>query len=464
MTRGLLCMLGLLLAAGCLTGSLAGCSGLPTNRWLQPPSGEPTPTPIPTAVVPSSPTYEVRRGEVVKELQFTGRVAPIAEEELAFQTNGRVQRVLIDRDEAVKTGQLLAELEVDGLQRDLTSAKLQLARAQAKVDAARKDLDQQVKSAQLYLEIARINLDAAKASDPTPRKTLAEVDLEKAKLALQRAQADFDAIAWRNDRGASAQAAALQSATLEYQRAQANYDLAMQAIASQRYQTQLLERQVALAQLALDNLGAGADPLLANDVALATLQVAKLEAAVADAQIVAPFDGRVLSVSVLEGRAAAAYQPAIVLGDTSTLEIKADLSSQDQSLLAVGMRVIITPVSRPGEQMQGVIRRLPYISGQGSGSGGTEDADRSTRVSIGESSKASSQGLSDLMRVTALLQRKSDVLWLPPQAIRTFEGRRFVVVQEGDAQRRVDVKIGIEGTDRLEILDGLSEGQTVIGQ
>jgi multidrug efflux pump subunit AcrA (membrane-fusion protein) len=68
------------------------------------------------------------------------------------------------------------------------------------------------------------------------------------------------------------------------------------------------------------------------------------------------------------------------------------------------------------------------------------------------------------MRVTALLERKSDVLWLPPQAIRTFEGRRFVVVQDGAAQRRVDVKIGIEGADRLEIGEGLSEGQTVIGQ
>jgi multidrug efflux pump subunit AcrA (membrane-fusion protein) len=55
------------------------------------------------------------------------------------------------------------------------------------------------------------------------------------------------------------------------------------------------------------------------------------------------------------------------------------------------------------------------------------------------------------------------VLWLPPQAIRTFEGRKFVVVQEGDAQRRVDVKIGVEGEDRVEIVEGLNEGQVVVG-
>ena len=56
------------------------------------------------------------------------------------------------------------------------------------------------------------------------------------------------------------------------------------------------------------------------------------------------------------------------------------------------------------------------------------------------------------------------MLWLPPQAIRTFEGRRFVVVQDGDAQLRVDVTIGIESDDRVEIEEGLTEGQTVIGQ
>jgi multidrug efflux pump subunit AcrA (membrane-fusion protein) len=71
--------------------------------------------------------------------------------------------------------------------------------------------------------------------------------------------------------------------------------------------------------------------------------------------------------------------------------------------------------------------------------------------------------LGDIVRVTVVLERKDDVLWLPPQAIRTFEGREFVVVQEGEAQRRVDVKIGIESDDRVEIEEGLTEGLIVIG-
>jgi len=37
-----------------------------------------------------------------------------------------------------------------------------------------------------------------------------------------------------------------------------------------------------------------------------------------------------------------------------------------------------------------------------------------------------------------------------------------VVVQDGEVQRRVDVTTGIESTDRVEIEEGLSEGQIVI--
>ena len=88
----------------------------------------------------------------------------------------------------------------------------------------------------------------------------------------------------------------------------------------------------------------------------------------------------------------------------------------------------------------------------------------STRVALEAAAAESRYELGDLIRVTVVLERKDDVLWLPPQAIRTFEGRRFVVVQEGEAQRRVDVKVGIESEDRVEIEEGLTEGQIVIGQ
>jgi hypothetical protein len=39
-----------------------------------------------------------------------------------------------------------------------------------------------------------------------------------------------------------------------------------------------------------------------------------------------------------------------------------------------------------------------------------------------------------------------------------------VVVQENNGQRRVDIKVGVEGEDRIEVESGLTEGQIIVGQ
>ncbi len=61
-----------------------------------------------------------------------------------------------------------------------------------------------------------------------------------------------------------------------------------------------------------------------------------------------------------------------------------------------------------------------------------------------------------------VLEEKDDALWLPLDAIRSYQNRHFVIVQDGDRQRRVDVELGIQGQDQVEILEGLEEGQVVV--
>jgi RND family efflux transporter MFP subunit len=203
---------------------------------------------------------------------------------------------------------------------------------------------------------------------------------------------------------------------------------------------------------------------LKNDVERASLYVQKLEAAIADAQIIAPFDGQVLSISLSEGRPVDAFKPVATVADPGALEVSADLVSTQLQDLAEGMSVTVVLVSRPGQEIKGAVRKLPYPYGSGGGSTKIEEEDKSTRVTLEANAIGAGFEMGDLARVTVLLERKDNVLWLPPQAVRTFEGRKFVVVQDGEAQRRVDVKVGIEGEDRVEIKEGLTVGQVVIGQ
>jgi multidrug efflux pump subunit AcrA (membrane-fusion protein) len=123
---------------------------------------------------------------------------------------------------------------------------------------------------------------------------------------------------------------------------------------------------------------------------------------------------------------------------------------------------VVTLRAYPGQTWHGTVRRLPYPYGSGGGTEALASEDKSTRISLG--GDLSGFQLGDLASVTIVLEEKDDVLWLPPAAIRTFQGRTFVIVQDVDRQRRVDVTIGIESDERVEIVEGLEEGQIVVGQ
>lgn len=378
----------------------SSCSLLPASRSQQAADDAATPTPIPTPVVPVKPTYKVQRGEIVDELTFSGRISPVVEEELFFRASGRVRAVFAKRNEMVKKDQVIAELEIDGLERELNSAQLTLERAEVELASAQRDFDTRVRLAQIELEKAQIRLDA-----------------------LQGQSAP------------DAQSVALQ------------------------------QKDVEIAQIALESLQAeGVNPLLKNDVERASYDVTKLKAEIAEAQIVAPFDGQLLSVSLTPGQAVEAFRPVTTIADVTALEVSAELLSDQMQELAEEMAVSVVLVSRPGEILTGSIRQLPYPYGSGGGTATTvEDQDKSTRFTLDQSASEAGFAMGDLVRVTAELERKADILWVPPQAVRVFDGRRFAVLIDGETRRRVDVKVGIETQDRIEIEEGLEEGQVIEG-
>jgi len=417
---------------------------------------ETTPTPIPTPIIPVKPTYQVQRGEVIKSIQFTGRIAPVVEEELFFRTSGYVGTVYVKRNQQVKAGDLLAELETTDLQN-------QLAQARAELEAIQISAGRQITEATAALKIAELRLATIKAENPDLQVVSAKAGLEWAQTGLQDAKKAYqDAVDryWERDPVKVQEAAArvVRDAELNLQIAEAQYQQALQARQIYSYNIQIQEQEVSLARLRLQELQAGLD------IQRAQLAVQRLEAQLADARVVAPFDGLVLSLSLTEGRLAEGYKPVAIVADVSEMELSADLTDKQLRELTEGMPVTIVPLSRPGEEFKGSVRRLPYPYGGGGRSTGVEGEDKSTRIALEVPAPEAKFELGDLARITVVLERKGDALWLPPQAIRTFEGRKFVVVQEGEAQMRVDVKVGIESEDRVEILEGLTEGQVVIGQ
>jgi len=393
-------LLALLSTAFCLSTFIVGCAFLPENRTQQIASDEEaTPTPIPTRIVARKPTYTVKLGEIVDELTFSGRISAVDQEDLFFRSGGRVRALFFKRNDMVEAGDVIAELEIDNLERELISANLDLERAEVRLESALRELGYDQENAEAGLEIAQIQLAQLRNQIPINEE-----------------------------------------------------DVAIQ------------ERRVIMAEVSVNRLSHGVDPLLENNVERAQLQVVKLEKAIEDAQITAPFDGQLKSVSLLAGQAVDPYKNVVVIADVEELEISADLLSNQMDKLEEGMNTSVTLVSRPGVSLDGTVRQLPFPFGGSSAGSTVEELDKSTRISLAQSAAEAEYEEGDLVRVTVELERKDDVLWLPPQALRNFDGRRFAVIQDGDAQSRVDVGVGIQTAERIEIKEGLEEGQVVVGQ
>ena len=206
----------------------------------------------------------------------------------------------------------------------------------------------------------------------------------------------------------------------------------------------------------------GVDENLAKAVEQSQLKVAKLETQVGKGRIISPIDGVITSLAIAEGRDVGAFKKAVVVANTDELELAAQLSDAEMQELEVGMVVTVTLGAYPGQELTGKIIEMPYPYAQGGSTAKLDKADQFTHVQLDDPNIELRMG--DVAKVTVLLEETYDTLWLPPAAIRNFEGRHFVVVEQDGRQRRIDIKVGIAGTERVEILEGLEEGQTVIGQ
>ena len=438
-----------------LTCLLAACAPGGTPAPL------PTPTFWPTAVVPEKPTYSVERGTVVDSLTFTGRVAPVREAELYFRTDGRVLEVYVDRGDAVRAGDRLTELDVAALYRQLAQAELTLETAKTDLSSAEAELAYNLVRARLNQEQERIALEKLRSYDTRADLTVVEAELDRAIWALQKAQAEYDAVAHVPNIAMRPEAEALHQATMEHARAKAAYERAVREAAQREYDSKGQQKRVELARLEVRRLEAGVDARLQQAVTREELELADLQAQITDTLILAPFDGEITALSTAAGKAVEGFKPIIVIADPSELEVTSDLSADEMRDLSEGQEAAIVPIEYPGQELTGSVRLLPYPYGSGGGATGLDEGDRNVHLSVDLGSLKVELG--DLVRVTVVMERKDDVLWLPPAAIRTFEGREFVIVQEGAAQRQVDVTLGIEGDERVEIVDGLAEGQVVMG-
>jgi macrolide-specific efflux system membrane fusion protein len=312
----------------------------------------------------------------------------------------------------VKRGDITVEVKLNGhvVPLALSTAYFQMI---GKVHEVYANVNDAVKKGQLLGELAEAQELRAKADETRRTIRRAQIDLEIAQLTLE----DY------KSQGRPAPEIKIQ------------------------------ELQVELAQMKLDetleSLGIDPNALSVTD---------ELDAQVAQARAFAPADGTIIS-AVSVGQNVTTDTPAFVLGDPNQLEVIADLNPGNNEVkdMFEGMPVTVIPVAHTDVKWTGKIRQLPSPYGTG-----PSDA-TSIHVSLDSPPSASTYQTGDKVTVMIQLASKQGVLWLPPEAVRSVGGRTFVIINSDSGPKRVDVEIGLQTHDMLEIASGLQEGQVVVG-
>lgn len=200
------------------------------------------------------------------------------------------------------------------------------------------------------------------------------------------------------------------------------------------------------------------------DESAANLDVAEAKLALAQAtaerlKIVAPFDGIAGIRNVNLGDYLKDGADIVNLEDIDTVYVDYRLPERFQTQVRPGQRALVELDALPGQRFEAVVQAVdPLIDANGRSIG--------IRGTIDNRKLLLRPGM--FARVTTVFGQKERALVLPEEAIVPQGGRQFVIKlvpgtdKEGLVSKRSEVKVGIRRPGKVEILQGLEEGESVV--
>lgn len=226
-------------------------------------------------------------------------------------------------------------------------------------------------------------------------------------------------------------------------------------------------RLAAELELAKENLAELRKPIDANRVrereqkvhgTYAALVEARTE--LAQAKILAPFDGVITEINVEVGERVAPRAIAATIVDPSFLEIIVQVDEIDVSKISAGQPVSVNVDAFPKLRMRASVEAIALVGRNQSGVVTYE-----VHLAI---LNRTNDTLREGMTVIAEIQVENfeDVLTIPLQAIRAQDGVRGVLVVDGTSPRTEDsfraLELGASNDRVVVVLSGLEEGEKIL--
>jgi len=363
------------------------------------------------STVDPSKIVTVEPGTMVRSVVATGKIEPVTKVEIKSKANGIIERLLVDVDEIVTAGQVLAELDKENLTARVREASANLQAA----EAAREGAIAQLRKNEIEAEVPDLDLarrNAARAEQLFAQKLVAESALDEARTALDQAA--------NRQRAAGGQLVIARARVVE---ATANVSQARAA----------LER---------------AQEELANATIRAPIRATVLTR---DVEVGSPVS------SILNLGANATL--VMTLGDIEKVFVRGKVDEADIGHVRLGQAARITTETFPDRVFEGRVTQISPIGAE---------KDNVTTFEIEASIDNPGKELKANMTANAeiILEELPGSLLVPEAAV-TYDAQRNAQIDLVDpsarnGRKRVPVKVGVGNGTRVQILVGVKAGDRVV--
>ena len=350
---------------------------------------------------------QLQQAPLVRTLQFSARVATLSRVDAGSTITGRVAQVLVDEGAHVRRGQVLVRLESDELRAALAQAVASERQARARLAGLRST--GRMASGAALLQ-AQANLRAAQAELARVEQLVAQGFLSASRLDDARRAVE---VARAQETSASAQTRANEESGTDITQAQAQLSLAAAATGAAR-------------------------------------------ARLAQADLLAPADGRVLSREVEPGQIVQPGKALLGLALAGPTQLVAQVDERFLEQLSPGQPASVVADAFAGQRFGArVLSLAPAVDAQRGAVEVKFELDQQAPAFLREDMTLS---------VEVVTGRRDRALVVPLAALRDSPGgtsAAVLVAQDGRSQERA-VRLGLRTLDAAEVLQGLAEGEAVL--
>lgn len=377
-------------------------------------------------------TDTVKRGAITVQVQATGRVVPNQEVEIKCKASGEIIQLPVDVSTVVRKGDLLAQLDPQDEERSVKRAEVTLAVAEARLAQTK-----------LALQMAEQELASERKKAETNLKS-AETSANEAKAKLERVEQLYNkGMASNEDRDA---------AVTIYTRALADMEEArirMQDITLRELQIELKREDIKIAASQVE-----ADKLLMSDA----------KQRLSETRVTAPIDGVVIDKYVQIGQIIASGinnvgggTTLMTLGDLSRMFVLVAVDESDIGKISVGQNARIRVDAYQDAVFPGEVVR---IASKGKSTSNVVTFEVKVEVKGARKSLLKPEMTANVDIVVA---DKKDVLLVPTRFLISRRGQHTLRVRLADGTEEIrNVEIGANDGDKVEIIFGVNEGETVV--